>query len=153
MPYLHQIGEILERAKAAAIEYERLTCRPLGITGEIGEYLAAKHLGLELAAARTAGYDATNSQGRPVQIKARSMPKGNSLSGRVGSIRLEHKWDVVVLVLMDKLFEPKAIYEADRPAIEAALTRPGSKARNERGSLAITKFISIGRKVWPLHEP
>ncbi len=37
---------------------------------------------------------------------------------------------------------------ADRPAIEAALTRPGSKARNERGSLAITKFISIGRQVW-----
>jgi len=39
------------------------------------------------------------------------------------------------------------IYEADRPAIEAALTKPGSNARNERRALSIRKFTSIGRKV------
>jgi len=58
----------------------------------------------------------------------------------------------VVLVLMNELFEPYAMYEAGREPIEAALTKPGSKARNERGALAITKFISIGRKVWPADE-
>lgn len=150
MPSLHEIGEILERAKSAAVDYYHLTGKPLGITGEIGEYLAAKHLGLELADARTPGYDATDPQERRIQVKARSIPNGKRLSGQVGSIRLEHDWDVVVLVLMDKLFEPIAIYEADRPAIETALTKPGSKARNERGSLAITKFISIGCQVWPV---
>lgn len=151
MPSLSKIADILERAKSAAIDYYRLTGRPLGITGEIGEYLAAKHLSLDLADARTPGYDATDSQGRLIQVKARSIPNSKRLTGqRLGSIHLEHDWDVVVLVLMDELFEPKAIYEADRPSIEAALNRPGSKARNERGALAIQKFISIGRQVWPV---
>lgn len=150
MPRFHDIAEILERAKTVAVDYYRLTGKPLGITGEIGEYVAARHLCLELVDARTPGYDATDSQGRRIQVKARSIPNVKRLSGQVGSIRLEHDWDVVVLVLMDKLFEPLAIYEADRPAIETALTNPGSRARNERGSLAITKFISIGRQVWPV---
>ncbi len=60
MPNLLQIGDILERGKAAAVDYYQLTGKPLGITGEIGEYLAAKHLGLELADARNPGYDATD---------------------------------------------------------------------------------------------
>ena len=146
---LSQIADILERAKSAATDYYRLTGKPLGITGEIGEYLAAKHLNLALADARTAGYDATDAQGRRIQVKARAIPKGKRLTGqRVGSIRLEHDWDVVLLVLMDDLFEPTAIYEAGRPSIQAALTKPGSKARNEHGALAVTKFISIGRQVW-----
>lgn len=151
MTSLHEIGQVLERAKAAAIDYYRLTGKPLGITGEIGEYLAAKHLGLDLADARTPGYDAVDRQGRRIQVKARAIPTSQRLSGqRLGSIRLEHDWDIVLLILLDELFEVKAIYEADRPAIEAALTKPGSKARNERGALAVTKFISIGRQVWPL---
>jgi hypothetical protein len=54
-----------------------------------------------------------------------------------------------LLVLLDEDFDATAIYEADRAAIEAALLEPGSKARNERGALAVSKFKSIGRKIWP----
>ncbi len=43
---LGEIGEILERAKQAAIDYYRLTGKPLGVTGEVGEYKAARLLGL-----------------------------------------------------------------------------------------------------------
>ena len=57
-------------------------------------------------------------------------------------IRFKHQWDSVVLILLDERFEPQAIYEADRKPIEAALKKPGSKARNERGELAISKFKS-----------
>lgn len=149
MPSLSEIAEVLERARSAAIDYYQLTGKPLGITGEIGEYLAAKHLSLDLADARTPGFDAIDVRGRRIQVKARAIPNGKRLTGqRLGSIRLEHDWDVVLLVIMDERFEPQAIYEADRTSIEAALTRPGSKARNERGALAITKFISIGHQVW-----
>ena len=56
---------------------------------------------------------------------------------------------MVILVLMDKNFEPFEMYEADRESIEEALRKPGSKARNERNALAVTNFISIGTKVWP----
>lgn len=146
---IQRIGEILERAKLAAVDYYQLTGKPLGITGEIGEYYAAKYLGLELAEARTAGYDATDKSGRRIQIKARSIAKRNMKPGqRLGSIKLEHDWDAVILVIMDEKFQPQAMYEAGRAEIEEALTKPGSKARNERGALALSKFKSIGKHVW-----
>lgn len=140
---------ILERAKSAAIDYYRLTGKPLGVTGEIGEYVAAKLLALDLCTARSAGFDATDNRGRRIQIKTRAVGSGRRLRGQVGSIRLDHEWDVVMLVLLTNSFDPIAIYEANRQDVEAALLLPGSKARNERGSLAISKFKSIGQKIWP----
>jgi len=151
MPKAAELSEVLERAKAVAADYYRLTGKPLGITGEVGEYLAAKHLGLDLADARTAGYDAVDRAGRKVQIKARSIQADKKIIGqRLGSIRLEHPWDTVLLVLMDEYFEPRAMYEADRPVVEEAIRRPGSKSRNERGALAVAQFIRIGKQVWPV---
>ncbi|MEG9884372.1 MAG: hypothetical protein V6Z86_07105, partial [Hyphomicrobiales bacterium] len=67
-----EIGEILARAKQAAVDYYRLTGKPLGITGKIGEYEAARLLGLTLADTRTPGYDATDESGLRYQIKART---------------------------------------------------------------------------------
>ena len=55
----------------------------------------------------------------------------------------------MLLVLLDEHYDPTAIYEADRPAVTAALTKPGSKARNERGSLAVSQPKSIGSRIWP----
>lgn len=146
-------GVILERARQAAVDYYTLTGKPLGITGELGEYLTAKLLGLELADARSPGYDATDDKGRKIQIKARCLPAAAKLTGqRLGSIRLDHEWDCVMFILLDEQFAPRAIYEADRAPLAAALTKPGSKARNIRGALAITKFISVGRQVWPADD-
>jgi hypothetical protein len=48
------IGEV----KPLVLEYYELTGRPLGITGEIAEYEAARVLGIELLPARQAGHDA-----------------------------------------------------------------------------------------------
>ncbi len=146
-----QIRAILARAKDAAVEYYDLTGKPLGITGEIGEFYAAEELGLDLAPARAAGYDATDPQsGKTIQIKSRALDEAKPLGGqRVGSINLNHEFDVVLLVLMNKRYELLAMHEAGRAAVEAALKKPGSKARNERGSLAASQFIRIGKQVWP----
>ena len=146
---LGELGSVLEDVKKSAIEYYRLTGKPLGITGEMGEYLAAKHLGLELAEARMAGFDAYGKDCRRVQIKSRVLQDTNKLSGQVGSIRVKHKWDTVVLVLMNRFFEPWAMYEACLADVEEELKKPGSRARNERGSLSVRKFISIATKLWP----
>lgn len=146
---LDKAGAILERAREAAIDYYELTGKPLGITGEFGEYLTAKILGLELADARSPGYDAIDRKGRKIQIKARSILSTKKLGGqRLGSIRFNHDWDCVMLVLLDERIEPLVIYEADRASLEEALTKPGSKARNERGALSISKFKSIGKEIW-----
>ena len=67
----------------------------------------------------------------------------------MGRIDLTKEWDVCLLVLLDENFEATAIYEADRSAIVDALSTPGSRARNERGQLGVSKFKSIGRKIWP----
>ncbi|WP_200371980.1 DUF6998 domain-containing protein [Rhodovibrio salinarum] len=146
---LERAGEVLERARLAAVDYYRLTGKPLGITGEIGEYLAAKILHLQLADARAPGYDAIDGSGRKIQIKARCIPRDTRLTGqRLGSIRLEHEWDCVMLVLLDQEFRPRTIHELNRTSIAAALAKPGSKARNERGAMAVSQFISLGHEVW-----
>jgi len=44
------------------------------------------------------------------------------------------------------------MWEADRPAVQEANLAPGSKARNERGALAVGKFKQIGTKVWPAEK-
>lgn len=145
---MKEIQEVLEQTKQLAARYKKLTGKPLGITGEIAEFSAASLLNLELATARTAGYDAYDKNGKKVQIKGRCLPENAKSGQRLGSIRLDHEWDKVLLVLMDEIFNVQEMWEAQRPEIEEALLAPGSKARNERGALAVSKFKQIGTKVW-----
>jgi len=42
-----------------AKRYKALTGKPLGVTGEIAKFTAARLLGLERSSARNPGYDAT----------------------------------------------------------------------------------------------
>ena len=143
---------LLAEAKRLAQEYHALPGRPLGITGEVAEYEAVRLLGLEPAPVRQPGYDAIRCvRGRSVklQVKGRCIRDNSKKSQRLGSIKLEHDWDAVLMVLMDERLETVAIYEADRPAVQDALSETDSKAR-KRGSLAVSKFKAIGRKIWPV---
>jgi len=146
-----RILTILGEAKTLAHEYRRLTGKALGITGEVAEYEAARILGLELTSARQAGYDAiehTNGATRRLQIKGRCRLKNGKVSQRLGSINVDKDWDAVLMVLLDHDFNAVEIYEAERAAVVAALAAPGSKARNERSSMAVSKFKSIGKRRW-----
>ena len=146
---MKKLHEILRRAKQVAIDYYEMTGKPLGITGEVGEYEAARHLGLSLADARAPGYDATDDDGRRYQIKSRSFSAaGGRKSQRMGSIKRDHEWDAVLLVLMDENFQTLEIWKAMRDAVAEALDKPGSKARNVRGALAVSQFKKIGCQVW-----
>jgi hypothetical protein len=144
-----ELQDILDAAKDVAVRFKNLTGKPLGITGEIAEFSAAKLLDLKLAEARQAGYDAVDTAGQKIQIKGRCLPENPGAGQRLGSIRLDHEWDCVLLVLLDQSFEVFEIWRAGRSAVEKALLAPGSKARNERGALAVSKFKQIGIKVWP----
>ena len=150
-----EILEILKEAKVLARSFYRLTGKPLGITGEVAEYEAATRLGLLLHPARQAGYDATEALEDGVariQIKGRCILNPRKITGRMGSIDLRQPFDTVLLVLLDSEFNAFAMYEASRARVEVALTLPGSKARNERGALAIRQFMSIARLRWSRHE-
>jgi hypothetical protein len=143
------IGEV----KPLALEYYELTGRPLGITGEIAEHEAARILNIELLPARQSGHDAirTTADGKQLlQIKGRRLTSASKPGQRLGRIDLEKEWDAVLLVILDECYSPTAIYEADRRAVRDALVAPGSRARNERGQLSVSKFKSIGQRIWPI---
>lgn len=146
-----RVMELLGEAKKIAKEYYSLTGKPLGITGEVAEYEVARILRVELTAARQDGYDAIerrNNSIRHLQIKSRCLQPNCKASQRIGSINVKKDWDAVLLVLLDADFETKEIYEAERAAIVKALSAPGSKARNERGQLGVSKFKAIGKRRW-----
>lgn len=143
----HILGEV----RALAVEYYHLTGKPLGVTGEIGEFEAAEKMGLELGAARTVGYDAIRHDGpyRRIQIKSRWKRDGVSW-GRVSRIDISKEFDSVMLVLMHGDYEVHEIWEAGRQAVIDRLTASGSKSRNERGQMGVSQFKSIADKVWPM---
>lgn len=150
-PINAEILEVLRDAKVLARRFYRLTGKPLGITGEVAEYEAARILGLDLHCARQAGYDATeirNGCSVRIQIKGRCVKNPAKLVGRLGSLDLAKPFDIVLLVLLDADFNAFAMYEASRDAVVTALTKPGSKARNERGALGIRQFMAISSKRW-----
>ena len=143
--------QILAKVKKLAIEYYNLTGKPLGVTGEVAEYEAAEKLGLELAEARTEGFDATrlvNGNTERIQIKGRKISSKSPYKGRVPKIDIKSQFDYVILVLLNEEFETFEIWEAPREAVIKRLIEPGSKARNERGSLEISQFKSIAKKIW-----
>jgi hypothetical protein len=142
---------LLAQAKVLAQRYYKLTGKPLGITGEVAEYEARRLLGVSLAPARQAGYDATemvDGKLRTLQIKGRCLPEGCKAGQRLGSIQPQKVWDAVLMVLLDTDFNATEIWEAERSVVLKALVAPGSRARNERGVLAIAKLKSIGSLRW-----
>jgi hypothetical protein len=153
VPDQEKLRGLLRRAKSLACEYYALTKKPLGVTGEVAELEAAEKLGLVLADARTPFYDAFQESGAMIkrfQIKGRAVARSDPYRGRVPSIRCEGEFEAVLLVLLDKAtFDAIEIWEAPRDAVARRLREPGSKARNERGSMPIMQFRSIGDIVWP----
>jgi hypothetical protein len=53
-----------------------------------------------------------------------------------------------MLAILNSELDIVEIWEADRPIIEKELNRPGSKARNVRGQMAISKFKSLAKLIW-----
>jgi len=145
------LEQLLQQAKSLAQRYHQLTGKPLGITGEVAEFEAHRILGVKLATARQSGFDATEIRGgceRKLQIKGRCLQNARGAGGRIGSIKNGKEWTAVLLVLMNADYDAIEIWEADRAAVLAALSVPGSRARNERGALSVSKFRSIGRLRW-----
>lgn len=145
------VKEILKEVKRLAIEYYKATGKPLGVTGEIGEFEASEKLDLKLTEARHEGYNATRFNGRykRIQITTRKLKSGSS-SGRISKINTDKEFDSVMLVLLGDDFEVLEIWEAGREVVITKLDEPGSKARNERRSMGVSQFTSIAKKVWPL---
>ena len=133
-------------AVKAGLSYEKATDgkRKLGITGEVGELLACKQLGLKLVLdTRSEGFDAIDKRGLRVEIKSRrseseGLPRD---AGRTSSFS-KHKFDYALLVLLDKKYRLREIWRADykklRPIIE--------KQKHRNPNLA--SFKRVGEKIF-----
>lgn len=149
-----RVRDILAQVKKLGGEYYKLTGKPLGVTGEVAEYVAAEALGLELAPARTEGYDAirrTKKGKQRIQIKGRAYGKDAKPSQKLGTIKRGSPCDTVLLVLLDnRTLDPREMWEAPMAAVEKRLAVPGSKAR-ARGALGVSEFKKhcLARQVWP----
>lgn len=150
MPADSELMQVLLDAKKLARRYRELTGRPLGITGEVAEYEAARILGLTLTPARQEGYDATevvDGVRKTLQIKGRCVQEGNKASQRLGGIQVSREWDSVLMVLLDHNLDATEIWEADRFPVIQAIEAPGSVHRNG-GALAVSKVKAIGHCRW-----
>lgn len=149
-----RVREILATVKPLAAEYYKLTGKPLGVTGEVAEYVAAETLSLELAPPRTPGYDAlrqTRKGQDRVQVKGRAYGKDAKPGQRLGTIKRGSPCDYVLLVLLDnETLDPREMWEAPMSAVDARLAVPGSKAR-DRGALGVAEFKKhcAARRIWP----
>jgi hypothetical protein len=138
--------EILGKVKPLAADYYRLSGRPLGITGEIGESEAMRLFpNMTLAAVRNPDFDALR-EGERVQIKARAVDPERRGLGRMSRIKRTAKCDTVMLVLLDLAFDPVEVWEAPFSKVVEELGRPGKAM--ERGQLGISKFKTLARRTW-----
>jgi hypothetical protein len=146
------VRALLHEAKSLAARYYALTGKPLGVTGEVAELEAAEKLNLVLSVARNPDYDALRNEGSVVerfQIKGRAVDPMDRYRGRAPSIKYDGDFEWVLLVLLDRsTFDALEIWEASRQDVAKRLQAPGSRARNERNSMAITQFKSIACKIW-----
>jgi hypothetical protein len=121
-----RVRKILKMVKPLAAEFYRITGKPLGVTGEVAEYVAAEILGLTLVPARTVGYDALRGTER-IQIKGRA--DGAKPGQRMSRIKLNAPCVTVLLVLLDNALEAREMWEAKYDSVSECLRRPGSRAR------------------------
>lgn len=146
-----ELKQVLADVVDLAYEYYDLTGKPLGVTGEVAECFASALLGLELAPPRSPGYDAirtANGVREKIQIKGR-WKKDGCKWGRVPKIDVRKEFDFVILVLMHRRYDVLEMWEAPRDKVIERLVAAGSKSRNERGSMGVSQFKTIARKVWP----
>ena len=148
-----RVREILKKVKTLAAEYYELTEKPLGVTGEVAEYLAAEALGLKLVRARTPGYDAIRKRrGREqrIQIKARVYGDDAESGQRLRTIKRGSPCDFVLFVRLNRTLDLREIWEAPMTAVDKRFAVPGSKAR-ARGALGVKEFKKhcLARQVWP----
>lgn len=135
----NEIIKKVAQATKLAVEYEELTGRRLGITGEVGEVLVCQKLGLSLIADPLfAGYDAIDkANNEKYQIKTRRV---NHLKGRIGSFS-KHEFDFAILAILNNDYKICELYKAQSKNLKTII----EKAPKRNPSLR--SFINVSEKL------
>ncbi len=144
---IFSIDKLTDEARRLAVEYRNATGKTLPVTAEIAINDAIKLLNLGKNDTGEAGYDAvykTADDDFKVQIKGRAIfkPQGGY---RIGQLKMDQKWDAIVLVIMNDQFESEEIYLCHRDQINEHLQDNES---NRKGAMTVARFRIIGTLVW-----
>ncbi len=117
-----QICKITRKVIRTAIEYENITGRKLGVTGEIGEILVCKELALKiLSNPIAAGFDAVDNKGKKFQIKTRR-GNTNSPGARIGTFS-SHSFNYAILAILDDKYNIAELYKITYKKLEPIIQR------------------------------
>ncbi len=147
----YSMDALIAQTRRLAAEFRALTGKPLPVSGEIAQYDACRLLNLKPASPGTGGYDAIGLEhraGQRIQIKGRVVSQEGRIAHRIGQLKIDQNWDILMLVLMDEQFLPSLIYEAKRAVIEAYLSDAEGRSRNRRGVMSVARFKNIAQLVW-----
>ena len=142
-------SKLIDKVKSAigvALEYEAATKgkRKLGITGEVGEVLACRQLGLKLVLdSRSEGFDAVDKNGLRVQIKTRRSESEGlpSNTGRTSRFS-EHEFDYALLALLDSKYELCEIWRSEHDKLIPIIEK--QKRRNP----SLSSFKQVAQRIF-----
>jgi len=124
-----------------------MTGKKLDVTGQIGEILVASRFGLRLAQdPRVKGYDALDSRGRRVEIKARRSESRSRPSDRALTSRFSpHEFDYVLLAILSHDYKILEVIKADYQSLKPMILR--KRRRGKPTGLPIGQVRKKGRVV------
>ena len=152
---IYDVGKLIAETRRLAADYKRATGKSLAVSSEIALHDACELLQFEpLDDESIGGYDAIGQHAAwkdlKIQIKGRAIFDEAKSGQRIGQLKLDKDWDVVVLVLMNQDFETQEIYMAMREEVEnelAELAKTDSK-RQSRGAMTVARFKHLAKLVW-----
>jgi len=147
---LYDMEKLYTETRSIAARFRHTMGKNIGgITSELAAYDAARLLGLELCSEQEVGYNAVgakNYSGQKILVKGRAIFKDQKSRQRLGQIKLNVNWDLILLVLLDDSFEPQEIYLATHAEIAEILgDKEGVK---KKGPISVAKFKAISQLVW-----
>jgi hypothetical protein len=114
-------------------------------TDELGELHACELLGLSPAVTNNPGFDATETDGTRVQVKARA-PRSGAQVNPAGRMSRFQNWefDYALLVLLDGDCVPETIVRRERADVQ----RMQDRLPNSAQGLHVSTFVRGGIVVW-----
>ncbi len=152
---IYSVDKLMSEARKIAADYRRATGKSLGIGNEIAKNDACNFLNLEPVNDNTSSFDAIGKgdrDGLKVLIKGRAIFDQKKSGARVGQLKVDQEWDLLVLVLMNEDFDAYEIYEISREEAITEIDKAAESNRSKRGAMSISRFKIISHLVWTKQE-
>jgi len=148
---IYSVDKLMSEARKIAADYRRATGKSLGIGNEIAKNDACNFLNLEPINDNNSSFDAIGKgerQGLKALIKGRAIFDPKKSGARIGQLKIDQDWDLLILVLMNEDFDAYEMYEISRQEVIAEIENAAQSNRSKRGAMSIARFKIISHLVW-----